>query len=146
MFFGLRGPGIRGMRMRFCVRPERPYFGATGQFSPSVRQNGQAFPHRRRRYRLLQIRYNGPVPPAENKYVTVGFTLAIQSDLPAIDSVNFETTVDRPVEASGVGLHSGVPVSIRIVPAPAATGIVFRRTDLDGFAIPASWRYVARVS
>src|SRR5215469_15504718 len=58
----------------------------------------------------------------------------------------FETTVQRPVEASGVGLHSGVPVSIRILPAPAATGIVFRRTDLDGFAIPASWRYVARVS
>ena len=26
------------------------------------------------------------------------------------------------------------------------TGIVFIRTDLDRFAIPASWRYVARVS
>ena len=31
-------------------------------------------------------------------------------------------------------------------PAPASTGIVFVRTDLDGFQIPASWRYVARVS
>jgi UDP-3-O-[3-hydroxymyristoyl] N-acetylglucosamine deacetylase len=50
------------------------------------------------------------------------------------------------VEASGVGLHSGVPVSIRIRPAPAATGVVFLRTDLDGFAVPASWRHVARVS
>jgi UDP-3-O-[3-hydroxymyristoyl] N-acetylglucosamine deacetylase len=37
-------------------------------------------------------------------------------------------------------------VNIRIVPAPAATGIVFVRTDLDNFQIPASWRYVARVS
>jgi UDP-3-O-[3-hydroxymyristoyl] N-acetylglucosamine deacetylase len=60
--------------------------------------------------------------------------------------LRFETTVQRPVDASGVGLHSGVPVSIRILPAPPSTGIVFLRTDLDRFPIPASWRYVARVS
>jgi UDP-3-O-[3-hydroxymyristoyl] N-acetylglucosamine deacetylase len=60
--------------------------------------------------------------------------------------LRFETTVQRPVEASGVGLHHGVPVNIRILPAPVSTGIVFRRTDLDNFEIPASWRHVARVS
>jgi len=60
--------------------------------------------------------------------------------------LRFETTVQRPVEASGVGLHSGVPVSIRIRPAPITTGIVFIRTDLDNFPVPASWRHVARVS
>ncbi len=60
--------------------------------------------------------------------------------------MHFETTVNRAVDASGVGLHSGVPVHIRIVPAPASTGIVFIRTDLDGFSIPASWRYVQKVS
>jgi UDP-3-O-[3-hydroxymyristoyl] N-acetylglucosamine deacetylase len=60
--------------------------------------------------------------------------------------MRFETTTQRPVEASGIGLHSGVPVSIRILPAPLATGIVFVRTDLDRFLIPASWRHVARVS
>ena len=60
--------------------------------------------------------------------------------------MRFETTVQRPVEARGVGLHSGVPVSIRILPAPPSTGIVFLRTDLDNFPVPASWRYVARVS
>jgi len=58
----------------------------------------------------------------------------------------FETTVIRPVECSGVGLHSGAPVRMRVLPAPAATGIVFRRTDLNGFEVPASWRYVQRVS
>lgn len=31
-------------------------------------------------------------------------------------------------------------------PAPAGAGIVFRRTDLDGFAIRANWKHVARVS
>src|SRR5215468_4152523 len=60
--------------------------------------------------------------------------------------VRFETTIQRPVEARGVGLHSGVPVSIRVLPAPVSTGIVFVRTDLDNFPISASWRHVARVS
>jgi UDP-3-O-[3-hydroxymyristoyl] N-acetylglucosamine deacetylase len=50
------------------------------------------------------------------------------------------------VECSGVGLHSGAPVSMRILPAPSDTGIVFRRTDLDGFEIEAVSRNVARVS
>src|SRR5207244_6777224 len=46
----------------------------------------------------------------------------------------------------GIGLHHGVSVRIRILPAPPMTGIVFIRTDLDRFTVPASWRYVARVS
>ncbi|HKW98928.1 MAG TPA: UDP-3-O-acyl-N-acetylglucosamine deacetylase [Bryobacteraceae bacterium] len=60
--------------------------------------------------------------------------------------MRFETTIQRPVEAKGIGLHSGVPVSIRVLPAPVSTGIVFLRTDLDNFPVPASWRHVARVS
>jgi len=60
--------------------------------------------------------------------------------------LRFETTVQHPVETAGVGLHSGVPVRIRILPAPVSTGIVFIRTDLENFQIPASWRHVARVS
>src|SRR5579859_4903595 len=60
--------------------------------------------------------------------------------------VRFETTIQRPVEATGIGLHSGVSVSIRVLPAPVSTGIVFVRTDLDNFPISASWRHVARVS
>ncbi len=66
--------------------------------------------------------------------------------VPGEAALRFETTVQRPVEAKGVGLHSGVTVSIRILPAPPSTGIVFLRTDLDNFHVPASWRYVARVS
>jgi UDP-3-O-[3-hydroxymyristoyl] N-acetylglucosamine deacetylase len=60
--------------------------------------------------------------------------------------LRFETTIQRPVETSGVGLHSGVHVRIRILPAPVSTGVVFVRTDLDNFTVPASWRHVARVS
>jgi UDP-3-O-[3-hydroxymyristoyl] N-acetylglucosamine deacetylase len=60
--------------------------------------------------------------------------------------MRFETTIHRPVDVSGIGLHSGAPVSLRITPAPAGTGIVFRRSDLDYFPIAASWKHVARVS
>jgi UDP-3-O-[3-hydroxymyristoyl] N-acetylglucosamine deacetylase len=57
-----------------------------------------------------------------------------------------EQTIRAAATCSGVGLHSGAPVSLRILPAPAGTGVVFRRTDLDGFEIEASGRNVARVS
>jgi UDP-3-O-[3-hydroxymyristoyl] N-acetylglucosamine deacetylase len=50
------------------------------------------------------------------------------------------------VEFQGVGLHSGAPVRLRLLPATAGSGIVFRRTDLDGFEVEAISRNVARVS
>jgi UDP-3-O-[3-hydroxymyristoyl] N-acetylglucosamine deacetylase len=43
-------------------------------------------------------------------------------------------------------LHSGAPVNLRILPAAAGSGIVFRRVDLDGFEIEAIGRNVAKVS
>jgi len=55
-------------------------------------------------------------------------------------------TLANPVSVSGVGLHTGVRVNLRLCPAPANTGVVFRRTDLDGFVIEAQARNVARVS
>ncbi len=58
----------------------------------------------------------------------------------------YEHTVKRPVSVSGIGLHSGVEVSMRLAPSASGRGVVFVRTDLDGFEIPASWRYVAKVS
>jgi len=50
------------------------------------------------------------------------------------------------VECTGVGLHSGAPVHLRILPAASGSGIVFRRTDLDDFEIEATGRNLARVS
>ena len=57
-----------------------------------------------------------------------------------------QTTILRPVETSGGGLHTAVAGRLRLTPAPADTGIVFRRTDLDNFEIEAHGRNVARVS
>lgn len=59
---------------------------------------------------------------------------------------HFEQTIRSEIELSGVGLHSGAPVSMRLIPAPAGSGIVFRRTDLDNFEIAATGRNVAKVS
>jgi len=58
----------------------------------------------------------------------------------------FERTIRTPVECRGAGLHSGAPVSLRILPASAGTGIIFRRTDLDDFDVEAVIKNVAKVS
>jgi UDP-3-O-[3-hydroxymyristoyl] N-acetylglucosamine deacetylase len=57
-----------------------------------------------------------------------------------------EQTIRAAVECHGQGLHSGAPVQLRILPAAGGSGIVFRRTDLDGFEVEAISRNVARVS
>ena len=58
----------------------------------------------------------------------------------------FQNTIEHQVSTEGIGLHTGVFGHVRLLPAPADTGIVFRRTDLDLFPIEASGRNVARVS
>ncbi len=57
-----------------------------------------------------------------------------------------EQTIRGAVECKGVGLHSGAPVHLKILPAPSGSGIIFRRTDLDDFEVEATGRNVARVS
>jgi UDP-3-O-[3-hydroxymyristoyl] N-acetylglucosamine deacetylase len=42
-----------------------------------------------------------------------------------------QKTVKKKVSYSGVGIHTGEPVSLSFCPAPAHHGIVFRRVDLD---------------
>ncbi|MBL8989334.1 MAG: UDP-3-O-[3-hydroxymyristoyl] N-acetylglucosamine deacetylase [Gemmatimonadetes bacterium] len=41
-------------------------------------------------------------------------------------------TLKGEAEIAGVGLHTGAATRIRCLPAPAGTGIRFRRTDLEG--------------
>ncbi|HEX4065955.1 MAG TPA: UDP-3-O-acyl-N-acetylglucosamine deacetylase [Acidobacteriaceae bacterium] len=62
------------------------------------------------------------------------------------ESSHLENTISSPIDFSGVGLHSGAPVRMRLLPAAAGSGVVFRRTDLDGFEISAIGRNVAKVS
>ena len=60
--------------------------------------------------------------------------------------MDYQHTLAAPVTISGIGLHTGSKVNMRLTPAPANTGIVFKRTDLEGFPIEAQARNVARVS
>src|SRR6201997_5117227 len=57
-----------------------------------------------------------------------------------------QQTLAGPIEFSGIGLHTGEHANVRIVPAPANKGIVFRRVDLDNFELPANVASVARVA
>ncbi|HLQ76850.1 MAG TPA: UDP-3-O-acyl-N-acetylglucosamine deacetylase [Terriglobia bacterium] len=57
-----------------------------------------------------------------------------------------EQTIASPIEFSGIGLHTGEPATMRILPAPAGKGIVFRRVDLDNFELRADVGSVERVA
>ncbi len=56
---------------------------------------------------------------------------------------NLQRTIRRPVACSGIGLHSGQKVKLRLRPAPVNHGVVFKRLDLDGLEIPADVSHVA---
>ncbi|ODU53805.1 MAG: UDP-3-O-[3-hydroxymyristoyl] N-acetylglucosamine deacetylase [Acetobacteraceae bacterium SCN 69-10] len=43
-----------------------------------------------------------------------------------------QRTLKMAIDCVGVGVHSGRKVSLRLLPAPVDSGIVFRRTDLPG--------------
>jgi UDP-3-O-[3-hydroxymyristoyl] N-acetylglucosamine deacetylase len=57
-----------------------------------------------------------------------------------------EQTIAAPVEFSGIGLHTGEAVTMRILPAPEGKGIIFRRVDLDNFELHADVESVERVA
>lgn len=57
-----------------------------------------------------------------------------------------QTTLATTVETSGLGLHTAVPVRLRLRPAPPDTGYVFVRTDLDDFEIPAAVENISHCS
>lgn len=57
----------------------------------------------------------------------------------------YQKTLHQGIECTGIGLHSGRKVTVRLLPALPDTGIVFRRMDKDGFEVPANASSVRRV-
>lgn len=57
---------------------------------------------------------------------------------------DFQTTLADQVTLTGIGVHSGKPASVTLLPADAGTGIMFTRCDAqeDGRMIPARWDQV----
>ncbi len=42
-----------------------------------------------------------------------------------------QRTLSNSIKAFGIGLHSGEPITLKLLPAPPDTGIIFRRVDLN---------------
>lgn len=58
-----------------------------------------------------------------------------------------QRTLKNVVRATGVGVHTGEKVYLTLTPAPANTGIIFRRTDIKPIVeIPASVQYIGDTS
>jgi UDP-3-O-[3-hydroxymyristoyl] N-acetylglucosamine deacetylase len=72
--------------------------------------------------------------------------LSFREHGPLSPELQFEHTIESPLSFRGIGLHSGAEVTLKLIPAPAGSGIVFRRSDLDNFEISATGRNVAKVS
>ncbi len=53
-----------------------------------------------------------------------------------------QKTINSKINCSGVGLHSGIKVSISLLPAPCNSGIVFHRTDVENGIVKADYRNV----
>ncbi len=43
----------------------------------------------------------------------------------------FQTTIKKPVELVGIGLHKGSPVKLRLEPLESNSGIIFHRSDVN---------------
>ena len=53
-----------------------------------------------------------------------------------------EKTIRKEVSCNGIGLHSGQPIELKLLPAPEGSGIVFIRKDLGKKRIPADAAHV----
>lgn len=60
-----------------------------------------------------------------------------------IQNTQMQTTIAAPVTLSGIGLHSGSTVTMRLLPAAVNTGIVFRRLDVEPIRAMVAARYDA---
>ena len=60
--------------------------------------------------------------------------------------LEYQQTLSDAISFSGVGLHTGSQVNLKVLPAPPDTGVLFQRVDLDNFRIEATIKNVARVS
>ena len=85
--------------------------------------------------------YVAATPPLPNGFTEV---TGASEPAPGAGRDRYQHTLKNPIGCVGVGLHGGQRVSLRLCPAPAGTGIVFRRTDL-GLDIPARYDLVADV-
>jgi len=59
--------------------------------------------------------------------------------------MDVQRTLRRQVSCVGIGLHSGNKVNLTLKPAPADSGIRFRRTDIGDYEVPATVHNLAGI-
>jgi UDP-3-O-[3-hydroxymyristoyl] N-acetylglucosamine deacetylase len=59
--------------------------------------------------------------------------------------MEFQKTIKRMVSCTGIGLHSGKPVELRMLPAGPETGVIFRRSDC-GAEVPVKQEFITQVN
>jgi len=72
----------------------------------------------------------------------MGFSKQINGlDASADDRFVSQRTLKGHIHSDGVALHSGEAVSMTLIPGHADSGIIFKRTDVDGqdALVPATW-------
>src|SRR5688500_1621489 len=62
------------------------------------------------------------------------------------DPMSQQQTIRRSTSCAGIGLHSGRKVTLSLKPAPANFGVRFRRSDLDGFEVPATVEHLGGIN
>ncbi len=60
--------------------------------------------------------------------------------------MNAQRTLRRSISCAGIGLHSGRKVTLSLRPAPADSGIRFRRSDLGGLEVAATVQHVGGIN
>ena len=59
--------------------------------------------------------------------------------------MDIQRTLRRPISCVGIGLHSGNKVTLSLKPAPADSGVRFRRTDIGHHEVPATVHNLAGI-
>src|SRR5687768_1411783 len=60
--------------------------------------------------------------------------------------MTLQRTLRRPTSCAGIGLHSGNKVNLSLKPAPADTGVRFRRSDLGDLEVAATVKHVGGIN
>ncbi len=68
----------------------------------------------------------------------------VERETQAATALVVQRTLRAPIGCTGIGLHSGARISLRLLPGAPDSGIIFRRTDLAGgpVEIPARFDHV----
>ena len=73
-------------------------------------------------------------------------TGAVSVSLPREGPLGHQRTIQRAVTCEGIGIHTGAEVRVTLRPAPANSGILFRRMDLPAHpAVPAAPQFIEDV-